>query len=472
MPSRRCGRGDGRAAPTSAPADVTATALRRRAVPRDGAPWTLVALAGGAAATAAAVGVDAFVGAVGLAIQIVFVVFFVRHLAFAVAATRCARADLAAPELDTGRRPRVSVLVACKNEAAVVQEIVGALLALDYPRDRLQLVIVDDGSTDSTGEIVDRLSRREPRLVCLHRAEGAPGGKAGALNAAREVATGDVLVVFDADHRPRTDCIRRLVRHFEDERVAAVQGRCVIRNGGDSALSRLVQIDYLSGYLVNEYGRQCVYQLPAYGGANCAVRASSLRAVGGWKERTVTEDTDLTLRLVLNGERVRFDVTAVDEEEAVQTLRHFWRQRYRWARGHQQAWRDYRRAVWRSPHLSRPQKVETTMFLLAFHLPVVSGLGLLLVAVWAAGLAAPAALFNPFFLWTILFLGPLAELGSGLLIAHAERRSAFVLALFLPLFLVSIALCTKAWVDGLLGRRYSWVKTARSRDVAAEAAPA
>jgi cellulose synthase/poly-beta-1,6-N-acetylglucosamine synthase-like glycosyltransferase len=334
-------------------------------------------------------------------------------------------------------------------------------------------MVVDDGSTDGTGAVLAGLAAQDARLVCIHRPPGATGGKSGALNAARAHATGDVIVVFDADHRPRRDCVRRLVRHFQDERVAAAQGRCEISNGGDSPLSRLVQIDYLSGYLVNEYGRQCLFELPAYGGANCAVRASSLRAAGGWNEDSVTEDTDLTLRLVLAGERVRYDVTAVDEEEAVQTLGHYWRQRYRWARGHQRAWRDYRRAVWTSRRLTLAQKIETTMFLLAFHLPVVSGLGLVLVGLWAAGVAAPAAYVNPYFLWTLLFLGPLAELGTGLVIARAGRRYALVLPLFLPLFLVSIALCTKAWVDGLLGRPYAWVKTARAGDAPREeAAPA
>jgi cellulose synthase/poly-beta-1,6-N-acetylglucosamine synthase-like glycosyltransferase len=451
--------------------EVTAAALPRRRVGRNGAPWTLLALAGGATAAAAALGLDVFVGVAGLAIQVVFVVFFVRHLAFAIAAARCAPADLDAPEVDGGCRPPVSVLVACRNEEAVVERLVGSLLDLDYPPERLQVVIVDDGSTDRTGELLDRVAERDERVVCIHRRAGASGGKSGALNAAREATTGEIVVVFDADHRPRRDCVRRLVRHFQDERVAAVQGRCEIANGEDSALSRLVEVDYLSGYLVNQYGRQCVFQLPAYGGANCAVRASALRAAGGWNEDSVTEDTDLTLRLVLGGDRVRYDATAVDAEEAVQTLAHYWRQRYRWARGHQQVWRDYRAAVWRSP-LSLVKKVETTMFLLAFHLPVLSGVGLVLVGLWATGVAVPPAYVNPYFLWTLLFLGPLAELATGLLVARADRRRVLVLALFLPLFLVSIALCTKAWLDGLLGRRYSWVKTVRAGDLDTEAVAA
>ena len=269
-------------------------------------------------------------------------------------------------------------------------------------------------------------------------------------------------MIFDADHEPAPDVIRRLVRHFEDPSVGAVQGRCEIRNAQDSMLTRLVAIDYMAGYLVNEYGRQSLFKMPAYGGANCAVRATSLRAAGGWNERSVTEDTDLTLRLVLQGERVRYDVTSLDTEEGTVTLDRFWRQRYRWARGHQQVWRDYRRAVWSSKHLSFPEKLETTLFMLAFHLPVISAVGLCVVLLWAAGVSHPIAPLNMVVFWTLLFLGPLLELGGGLLVSRASRRDALALAFFLPIFFVSIAVCTKAWVDGLVGREYSWVKTARA----------
>jgi 1,2-diacylglycerol 3-beta-glucosyltransferase len=436
------------------------------------APWTLLGLAGAVVAGTALVGANAVVLVAGTVIQVVFLVYFCRHLAFALSATRTAAADLEQPLLDTGCAPSVSVLVACKNEEAVVGQLVESLLALDYPRDQLELVVVDDSSADRTGEILDLLSGREPRLRCIHRAPGLGGGKSGALNDALQIARGEIVVVFDADHRPHSDALRRLVRHFEDPAVSAVQGRCRILNADDSPLARLVAIDYLAGYLVNEYGRQSLFRLPAYGGANCAVRASVLRELGGWNPRSVTEDTDLTLRCALSGRRIRYDVTAVDEEQAVQTLRQFWRQRYRWARGHQQIWREFRGAVWRCPHFSLAERLETTLFLLVFHLPVISGAGLLILGLWICGVVTPLDPAYAFVLWTLLFLGPLAELGAGLLLAGAGRRNALALVYFLPVFLVSIALCSKAWVDGLLGRPYSWVKTQRSSTLVPEAAGA
>ena len=142
-----------------------------------------------------------------------------------------------------------------------------------------------------------------------------------------------------------------------------------------------------------------------------------MREFGGWNPETVTEDTDLTLRLVLAGQRVRFDVTAIDTEESVSTFRRFWRQRYRWARGHQQAWREYRGAVWRAPNLTFSQKIETTMFLLVYHVPVACALGGLLIIARAAGLLTWGNGMDLTPIATLLFLGPLLELASGLVVS-------------------------------------------------------
>jgi 1,2-diacylglycerol 3-beta-glucosyltransferase len=448
---------------TARTARTAPTAGAARTARTSGAPWTLLAGAGSALLLVGALGLPVFIDIVALGAQVIFAVFFVRHVSFAISAHRTAPRDLRSSALDTGFRPPVTVLVACKNEASVVSPMVASLLNLHYPSGLLQLIVVDDGSDDGTAEMLDELAARDPRLRCVHRPAGSGGGKSGALNAALPLVIGEVVVVFDADHSPRPDVVSRLVRHFQDPTVGAVQGRCEIRNASDTPLSQLVAIDYLAGYLVNEYGRQSMFRLPAYGGANCAVRTSMLRELGGWNASTVTEDTDLTLRLILAGKRVRYDVSAVDEEEGVVTLRRYWTQRYRWARGHQQAWRDYRAAVWRSGMLSPIEKLETTLFLLAFHLPIVSAAGLAVVAAWLAGLVHPVVPFDLFVLWMLLFLGPLLEVGGGLVIRQVDRSWAKSIAYFLPLFLVGSMICVKAWIDGIMGRPYTWVRTVRAQ---------
>jgi 1,2-diacylglycerol 3-beta-glucosyltransferase len=428
-----------------------------------GTPWTLLLLAGLALILVGVLGLHNASLAIVVFLTGLFMVFLFRHLAFAVSALSTAQDDMKSRTgFDFGYQPFISVMVPCNNEELVIEGLVNTLLLFDYPKDRHELIIIDDGSDDSTGEIVDELARRHPVLRCIHRPPNSGGGKSGALNTALATARGEVVMVFDADHKPRADVLRRLVRHFADPSVGAVQGRCIVRNSNESRLSRSIAVDYYCGYLVNEYGRQSLFELPAYGGSNCAVRASWLRAFGGWNEQTVTEDTDLTLRLILVGRRVRFDVTAIDTEESVPTFRRFWRQRYRWARGHQACWRDYRALVWRTPTLKFSQKIETTMFLLAYHVPVFCMLGLILVTLRAAGVLTWGTGVELTPIAVLLFLGPLLELASGLLVSRAPRQAALGILLFLPAFVIFTIVCSKSWLDGLVGRPYAWVKTPRT----------
>jgi cellulose synthase/poly-beta-1,6-N-acetylglucosamine synthase-like glycosyltransferase len=441
---------------------VTRAVTRELEAVPAGSPWSLMFFVAIVALTIGVVGVDNAVSIAVVAVNVVFIVFLLRHMAFA-SASRFAVVDVnAAADLENEHQPTVSVLVACHNEELVVHSLVAGLAALDYPRDRLEVLLVDDNSTDGTTALLRDLTADHPFIRVIRRPPDAEGGKSGALNAALELATGEVIVVFDADHVPHPESVRRLARHFRDPDVGAAQGRCVVRNPDDSALARAVAVDYLSGYLVNEYGRQALFELPAYGGANCAVRASTLRRLGGWNTDSVTEDTDLTLRVVLTGERVRYDVTAVDTEQAPTTLRRFWTQRYRWARGHQEVWRNLHRDVMRSKHLRWPEKMETLFFLLVYHVPVASFFGIVLMFLRLAGVGHRVTMFELLPLSALLFAGPFCELASGLLAGRVRRGLVWTLVWMLPVFAVSIVVCTKAWFDGLLGRPVCWVKTKRS----------
>lgn len=401
-------------------------------------------------------------------LMVLFFLFFVRHFGFAIAAARWVQSDLMSADIGMDSfTPAVSVLVACKDEELVIDHMVRALLSLDYPRELLRFVIVDDASSDATGATLDLWAEIDDRIHVLHRAPGSGGGKSGALNDALAMVDSEILVIFDADHEPARDVIRRLVRHFRDPNVDCVMGRCVIRNGEESNLASIVFIDFLSGYLVNEYGRQALFELPAYGGANCAVRRTTVNRLGGWNVNTVTEDTDLTIRVILSGGRVRYDPTAVDFEEAVLSARRFWKQRYRWARGHQQCTRDYLIPTLRSTKLSIGEKLEFLMFLLIYHIPVLCGLGVVLTVLRVFGVGTvPAVALLP--LTLLLFLGPLAELTVGMLLGRVERRAAWSILGFIPSFALSIVITTRAYFDGMLGRRYSWSKTTRSGAVSAQ----
>lgn len=422
--------------------------------------WTVAAAV--VATVVQVLGIDRSVGVAADAMAVLFIVYLLRHLVFLAAAFDRTDGDAADVDPPAVVPWSASVLVPCHDEELVVDRLVAALAAVQPPDGGLEVILVDDRSTDRTPALLDAGVAGRPGWRALHRPPGARPGKSAALNDALAVARGDVVVVFDADHHPHPEAVRRLLRHFDDPTVAAAQGRCIVRNPGESPLARLVALDYLCGYLVNQVGRQSVFDLPAYGGANCAVRADRLRAVGGWNERSVTEDTDLTLRLVLGGDSVRYDVTALDSEQAVSTLARYWRQRYRWARGHQQVCVDQRAAVLRSPHLRPLQKLESLLFLFSFHLPVVCLAGTVLVALQGAGTVHVARSLDLWPLIPLMFAAPLVEIGGGLALAGVARRRALDLLLFPVLYGVSMACCTKAMVDRWAGRAYGWRKTERS----------
>jgi hypothetical protein len=125
-------------------------------------------------------------------------------------------------------------------------------------------------------------------------------------------------------------------------------------------------------------------------------------------------------------------------------------------------WRDYRGAVLRSAHLSVAQKIESMLFLLVYHVPVLSALTLVMTALRLAGIGPNVTVFEMLPLVALLFAGPFCELAVGLMVGRAPRRAAWSIAWMTPIFFVFMLVCAKAWVDGVRGRPYSWVKTKRS----------
>ncbi|HEX8629008.1 MAG TPA: glycosyltransferase family 2 protein, partial [Catenuloplanes sp.] len=250
--------------------------------------WALLVYAVAVGVAVALFGVNGTLGVIAGALNVIFVAFFLRQLAFAVSAARWAQGNLDAATVGGGGfLPSVAVLVACRDDEPVPDDMITALLGLDYPADALTLVVVDDATTDGTAERLAARAAVEPRLRVLHRLAGAGGGRSDALNCALVGIRAELTVIVDPGHEPERTALRRLVRHFRDPRVGAVLGRRVVRN---ASLASTIFVDYLSGHLVNQYGRQALFELPASGGAPVAVRTSVLRALSGWNPDTGTGD--------------------------------------------------------------------------------------------------------------------------------------------------------------------------------------
>ena len=281
-------------------------------------------------------------------------------------------------DIGTAAWPRVAVFVPCHNEERVLAHMLDALLACDYPEQQLVIFPIDDRSTDATGEIMDGYASRFPgRVRPIHRRNGKPG-KAAALKEATAISDAGIHLVFDADYLPGRGLIKQLVGPFFDPEVGAVMGRVVPMNVGKSLLTRLLDLERTGGYQVDQQARMNLGLIPQYGGTVGGVRRAALLDVGGWRDDTLAEDTDMTFRLVLAGWEVVYQNRSECYEEVPELWHNRIRQIKRWARGHNQSLARY---WW--PLLKRPAHIRRRTVVDGLLLLGVFAVGPLLLIGWA-----------------------------------------------------------------------------------------
>lgn len=267
--------------------------------------------------------------------------------------------------------PRISLLVAAKNEAAVIDSLVTSLCHLDYPDDRYELWVINDNSDDGTGRILDRLAQVHSRLKVLHRGQEATGGKSGALNLAWPRATGEIFAVFDADAQVPNDLLRHVVPLFMNERTGAIQVRKSIVNVQTNFWTRGQSAEMALDRYYQEQRAACC-GIGELRGNGQFVRQAAIAQCGGWNEMTITDDLDLTVQLHLHHWNIGFlPMPAVAEEGVTRGLA-LWHQRNRWAEGGYQRYLDYWRLLLRN-QLGWNKSIDMFVYwLLQYMLPIVA----------------------------------------------------------------------------------------------------
>ena len=230
----------------------------------------------------------------------------------------------------------VSILVPAYQESAGIEASVRSLVAADHP---VEVVVIDDGSTDGTGDLVEALNLPNVQVV-----RQANAGKAVALNTGLAVARHDLVVMVDGDTVIEPTTVRRLVQPFADPTVGAVSGNAKVANRV-GLLGRWQHIEYVVGFNLDRRLFDLARCMPTVPGAVGAFRASAVRDVGGVPLDTLAEDTDLTMALGRAGWRVVYEQRARAWTEAPASLAALWRQRYRWCYGTLQAMWKHRRAA-------------------------------------------------------------------------------------------------------------------------------
>jgi len=280
----------------------------------------------------------AITGALTAILVLVAILAVLRALLLVALARRHARA-FARSEEDPTYAPGVSVVVPAYNEAVGIERAVRSLALSDYPE--LEVIVVDDGSTDGTGELVEGLGL--DRVTVIRQLNA---GKPAALNRGASTAAHEIIVTVDGDTVFEADTVRRLVHPFRDERVGAVAGNTKVGNRS-GLLGRWQHIEYVMGFNLDRRLYDTLQCMPTVPGAIGAFRRRALVDIGGVSSATLAEDTDVTIAIGRMGWRVVYAEDARAWTEAPASLGALWRQRYRWSYGTMQAVWKHKAAVWR-----------------------------------------------------------------------------------------------------------------------------
>ncbi len=279
--------------------------------------------------------------------------------------------------LSEKKLPVLDILVAARDEENVIAKLVERLFNLDYPRNKLNIYIIDDGSSDKTPLILDRLSKEFEKLKIISRSPNAGGGKSGALNYALKFTHGEWLLVLDADAQLKKDALIRLFSFVEEGSWSAVQLRKSVTNVNKNFLTSCQSME-MSMDAIFQYGRLSVAGVSELRGNGELIKKDILLKCGSFNEDTVTDDLDLSLRLLLSKYRIGILWDPPVMEEAVDNLTALFAQRQRWAEGGLQRFFDYGDQLF-TKKIDYLQKFDLTyFFILQYGLPIISMLDLIL----------------------------------------------------------------------------------------------
>ncbi|MBZ0272355.1 glycosyltransferase [bacterium] len=364
--------------------------------------------------------------------------------------------------------PFVSILIPAHNEEVVIDRTVQAMLALNYPRERLEIIVVNDGSSDATGEIVQRLAARHRIIKYVEIPPGEGGkGKSHTLNVGLQHAVGDIIAVYDADNRPEPDALFYLVANLvEDQKLAAVLGKVRTINRDRGYLPPFINLEFIAFQWLMQGGRYKLFNLATLPGTNYVIWRKILDKAGRFDEEAIAEDAELSIRIYEFGYRIKFIPYSVTWEQEPEDMRTFIRQRTRWAQGMKYIVRKFLRVAFQM----RNRRIMFDLFYM-FSLYYVFFFALILsdiIAILGLLGVVKLGLIGPFtFIW---FLAAMLFFMQQLIAISLEEEESFKnivlsMLMYVTYCQVWIVVIVRAfWMDMLAGRKKTkWDKTVRYR---------
>ena len=240
--------------------------------------------------------------------------------------------------------PKFSIIVPTKNEETVIRRCLNGILNIDYPKDKMQIIVVDGKSEDNTFKICSEFSEKYPeniKVICEKTAKGKPA----ALNLALPYINGEIVGVFDADSLPEKEVLSKVVSYFYDKKVMALQGRTTSINEKSNALTRVIAMEEKAWFQALLSGREKLQLFVPLTGSCQFVRRSVVEELGGWDENSLTEDVEFALRLVEKNHLIKYAPDVCSGQETPSSLGPLIRQRVRWYRGYMETAIKYGRLL-------------------------------------------------------------------------------------------------------------------------------
>ncbi|HVX66740.1 MAG TPA: glycosyltransferase [Bryobacteraceae bacterium] len=380
------------------------------------------------------------------------------------------RASAPVPDADL---PAVSILVPCHNEERVIAHTIRKLQALEYPEGKVEILIINDGSTDRTADVVREFTS-DPRVRLINvPAERAARGKSGALNYALTQARHGVIAIYDADNMPDPGALRPLAAQLVlDPTLGAAIGMYRAWNRKRAWLTRFLNIEGIAFQWILQAGRWGLMRLTTLPGTNYVIRRSLVEQLGGWDESALTEDAEMSIRIYQAGYRIQFIPSSVTWEQEPEGLKVWFRQRRRWVRGSNYLFQKYAGSLL----TTRPRRIgfellySLSLYYVFFLAVVVSDVLFVLSLMGLIRIGVP----GPYgMVWIFAYATFIGQLVIAISCEPGEDTALNILLTALMYFtycqlwipVVAVAF----WDDFIAHREKKWAKTARYEVSAAAA---
>ncbi len=359
---------------------------------------------------------------------------------------------------NSGPTPKFSIIVPTKDEEVVIGRCLNSLLNLDYPSDKLEIIVVDGNSADNTCKICSDFSTKFHGEFKVLK-EQAPKGKPAALNLALSNVSGEIVGVFDADSVPEKDVLRKVAEYFSDQKISAVQGRTTSLNAKKNILTRVVSMEERAWFQALISGREKLKLFVPLNGSCQFIRRTLLDDLGGWDEMSLTEDVELALRLVEKNCQIKYAEDVCCGQETPNGFRDLVKQRVRWYRGYMETALKYGRLL---ETLNR----RTVDAEISMGGPFMMVISLLSYINWVvAALFFSQSNIALSFTGLVIVLTAVSFLSVGIGLLAAEKPLKLRNLLWIPsiyvYWLLQMCIAGLAFLKLLFRRKRSWDKTAK-----------